>query len=186
MMQTSGPTKALAGIRVLDFSAMIAGPYCTRWLADLGANVIKVEPPEGDHMRHRPPLRNGQSTYFGHLNGGKRCIALNLKHQTGRELALRLAAGADVVVEAFRPGVMSSLGLGSSELRAKYPRLCMPLAASILHSAATLMGGHSVPRFLWQTCSQQCSLLCPFRRHFSIGSLLVKEARSTSISWTAS
>lgn len=123
MMQASSPARALTGIRVVDFSAMIAGPYCTRWLSDLGADVIKVEPPEGDHMRHRPPLRDGSSTFFGHLNAGKRCMALNLKQAAGLDLARRLVAEADVVVEAFRPGVMAGLGLGAAELRAKHPRL---------------------------------------------------------------
>ena len=123
MMPPAGPVRALAGLRVLDFSAMIAGPYCTRWLSDLGADVIKVEPPEGDHMRHRPPLRDGHSAFFGHLNAGKRCMALDLKQADARALAQRLVESADVVVEAFRPGVMERLGLGAAVLHAKHPRL---------------------------------------------------------------
>src|SRR5665213_954802 len=91
----------LTGTRILDFSAMIAGPYCTRWLSDLGAEVIKVEPLEGDHMRTRPPLRNGQSSFFGHLNAGKRSIALNLKKPEAVELAIELGKKSDVVIEAF-------------------------------------------------------------------------------------
>jgi crotonobetainyl-CoA:carnitine CoA-transferase CaiB-like acyl-CoA transferase len=114
---------ALQGLQVIDFSAMIAGPYCTRWLADLGAEVIKIEPPEGDHMRQRPPLRDGHSAYFGHLNSGKRCIALNLKQPDAVRIARTLAAEADIVVEAFRPGVMTRLGLGAEDLRARNPRL---------------------------------------------------------------
>ncbi len=113
----------LAGLRVVDFSGMIAGPYCTRWLADMGAQVTKVEPPEGDHMRQRPPLREGHSAYFGHLNSGKRCVALDLKQPAALEAALRLVEGADVVVEAFRPGVMERLGLGAAKLRARDARL---------------------------------------------------------------
>jgi len=123
MTQGSGPARALADVRVVDFSTMIAGPYCTRWLSDLGADVIKIEPPEGDHMRHRPPLREGHSTFFGHLNAGKRFASLDLKIADAREIAESLIARADVVVEAFRPGVMKRLGLGAAELRAKYPRL---------------------------------------------------------------
>ncbi|VTU30763.1 CaiB/BaiF CoA transferase family protein [Variovorax sp. PBL-E5] len=122
-MHGGGAARALADVRVVDFSAMIAGPYCTRWLSDLGADVIKVEPPEGDHMRHRPPLREGHSTFFGHLNAGKRFMSLDLKQAEARELAERMIARADVVVEAFRPGVMQRLGLGSAEMRARYPRL---------------------------------------------------------------
>lgn len=103
--------KPLAGMRVLDFTSMIAGPYCTRLLADCGAEVLKVEEPHGDHMRSRPPLREGHSTYFGHLNAGKKSVVLDLKSDKGREAARQLAAGSDVVVENFRPGVMKRLGL---------------------------------------------------------------------------
>jgi CoA:oxalate CoA-transferase len=113
----------LQGIRVVDFSAMIAGPYCTRWLADLGADVTKVESPDGDHMRHRPPLRDGHSAYFGHLNTGKNCIALDLKQAAAVEIARALVDDADAVVEAFRPGVMARLGLGPEDLQARNPRL---------------------------------------------------------------
>jgi crotonobetainyl-CoA:carnitine CoA-transferase CaiB-like acyl-CoA transferase len=113
----------LAGLRVVDFSGMIAGPYCTRWLADMGAEVTKVEPPEGDHMRQRPPLHQGHSRFFGHLNAGKRCIALDLKQPSAVAAALRLVEGADVVVEAYRPGVMDRLGLGAAALRARDRRL---------------------------------------------------------------
>src|SRR5215472_6610787 len=97
---------ALAGLRVLDFTTTIAGPHCGRMLADLGAEVIKIEAPDGDMMRTRPPLRNGASTSFGQLNAGKRSIALDLKSAQGVEAARRLVAAADVVVENFRPGVM--------------------------------------------------------------------------------
>lgn len=114
---------ALQGIRVLDFSAMISGPYCGRLLADLGAEVIKLEPPEGDYMRTRPPLRDGVSLYFGVLNAGKRSVALDLKHPDGVALAKDLAAKADVVIENFRPGVMARLGLDYAALAAFNPRL---------------------------------------------------------------
>src|SRR6204780_5768354 len=111
---TSSP---LQGIRVLDFSIMLAGPYCARLLADVGADVIKIEPPEGDDMRLRTPLRAGNSTYFGQLNAGKRSLALDLKSTDAIKLVHQLVAEADVVVENFRPGVMDRLGLGYEALR---------------------------------------------------------------------
>jgi len=114
---------ALEGIRVLDFSAMIAGPYCTRLLADLGAEVIKVEPPEGDYMRSREPRKEGFGLYFGVLNAGKRSIAVDLKKPEGIALVKALAAKCDVVLENFRPGVMKRLGLDSGALRALNPKL---------------------------------------------------------------
>jgi len=114
---------ALQGIRVLDFSAMIAGPYCARLLADSGAEVIKVEPPEGDYMRSRAPMRAGRSVYFGVLNAGKKSIALDLKRPEGAQLARELAAASDVVVENFRPGVMRRLGFDYATLSAANPRL---------------------------------------------------------------
>jgi crotonobetainyl-CoA:carnitine CoA-transferase CaiB-like acyl-CoA transferase len=117
------PSDALSGLRVLDFSIMMAGPYCGRLLADLGADVVKIEPPEGDDMRLRAPLREGQSAYFGQLNAGKRSLALDLKKRGDLETARQLAARADVVLENFRPGVMDRLGLGATALRARNPRL---------------------------------------------------------------
>ncbi len=114
---------ALAGIRVLDFSAMVAGPYCTRLMADSGAEVIKLEPPEGDYMRTRAPIRAGQSVYFGVLNAGKQSVALDLKSPKGVELAKELAAVSDVVVENFRPGVMKRLGFDYATLSAVNPKL---------------------------------------------------------------
>jgi len=142
---------ALRGIKVLDFSAMIAGPYCARWLADLGADVVKVEALDGDHMRHRPPLRDGSSSFFGHLNNGKRCITLDLKQPQAARIALDLACQADVLVEAFRPGVMNRLGLGADAVREANPRLVYcsisgfgqaspvsdrPAYAPVIHSAS--------------------------------------------------
>jgi len=117
------PGDALAGLRVLDFSIMLAGPYCARLFADMGAEVVKIEPPEGDDMRQRAPLRDGHSAYFGQLNAGKKSLALDLKHPEAVALASRLAAEADVVIENFRPGVMDRLGLGAAKLRAANPRL---------------------------------------------------------------
>ncbi len=108
---------ALGGLRVLDFTTTIAGPHCGRMLADLGAEVIKIEAPEGDMMRTRPPLRGGASTSFGQLNTGKKSVVLDLKSAAGVEVARRLAATADVVVENFRPGVMRRFGLDYEALK---------------------------------------------------------------------
>jgi CoA:oxalate CoA-transferase len=103
--------RAFSGLRVLDFTTTIAGPHCTRFLADLGADVIKIEAPEGDMMRSRPPLRNGASSYFGQLNAGKKSVVLDLKNDAAVAAARQLAADADVLVENYRPGVMRRLGL---------------------------------------------------------------------------
>ena len=114
-------TGILAGIRVLDFTSMIAGPYCTRLLADLGAEVIKCEPPGGDYVRVPPPVRDGKSSYFGHLNCGKKSICLDLKQPAARDVILQLARISDVVVENFRPGVMARLGLDYLSLKKVRP-----------------------------------------------------------------
>ncbi|MCW1935004.1 CaiB/BaiF CoA transferase family protein [Pararhodobacter zhoushanensis] len=115
----SGP----APIRVLDFGQVMAGPLAGRLMADVGAEVIKIETPEGDSMRGRPPLRDGHSAYFGTLNAGKRSVVLDLKTDEGRRDAFALALTADVVIENFRPGVMARLGLGYEALSAANPRL---------------------------------------------------------------
>src|SRR5947207_15795696 len=110
-------TAALGRLRVLDFTTTIAGPHCTRLLADLGAEVIKIEAPEGDMMRARPPLRNGASTSFGQLNTGKKSVVLDLKRPEATAAVKRLAATADLVVENFRPGVMARFGLDYETLK---------------------------------------------------------------------
>ncbi len=142
-----------APIRVVDFTQVMAGPFCTRLMADVGAEVLKIEPPEGDAMRGRPPLRDGQSTYFGTLNAGKRSILLDLKTEEGRRDAFHLASTADVVVENFRPGVMARLGLGWEQLSKANPGLIYcsisgfgqegstsmrPAYAPIIHAASGL------------------------------------------------
>ncbi len=101
----------LAGVRVLDFTTIVSGPYCTRLLADLGAEVIKIEPPEGDFIRTQPPLRAGKSAYFAHLNCGKKSLAIDLRQAGAIELIWQLLARSDVLVENSRPGVMQRLGL---------------------------------------------------------------------------
>jgi crotonobetainyl-CoA:carnitine CoA-transferase CaiB-like acyl-CoA transferase len=115
----------LNGVRVLDFSRVLAGPYATMYLADLGADVVKIERPgTGDDTRSfGPPFSQGISTYFLSINRGKRSVVLDLKDPSGRETALALADQADVVIENFRPGVMDRLGLGPSVMRKRNPKL---------------------------------------------------------------
>ena len=115
--------RPFAGLRVLDFTTTIAGPHCTRLLADMGAEVIKIESLEGDMMRSRPPLRNGASTYFGQLNAGKKSVVLDLKSRAAIDAIHALLADTDILVENFRPGVMQRLGLGYPALATAYPRL---------------------------------------------------------------
>jgi formyl-CoA transferase len=107
----------LAGIRVLDFSHALAGPYCTMLLGDLGADVIKVEPPKGDHSRQwGPPFINGESSYFLSVNRNKRSVVLDLKRPAAVAVAEKLAMASDVVVENFKPGTMARLRLDAERL----------------------------------------------------------------------
>jgi len=116
-------TAPLKGIRVLEFCQVAAGPFCAMLLADMGADVIKVESPGGDSMRQWPPFKGGFSENFASVNRNKRSIALDLKSDFGRSAARELAATADVVIENNRPGVMSRLGLGYEDLRQLRPDL---------------------------------------------------------------
>jgi len=117
----SGP---LQGIRVLDFTRVLAGPAATLALADLGAEVLKIEPPgSGDDTRTFPPFRDGESHYFISGNRGKKSIVIDLKSEAGVALARDLAAKCDIVVENYRPGVMDRLGLGYEALSAINPKL---------------------------------------------------------------
>jgi crotonobetainyl-CoA:carnitine CoA-transferase CaiB-like acyl-CoA transferase len=142
---------ALSGLRVIDFTTTIAGPHCTRLLADLGAEVVKIEAPEGDMMRTRPPMRSGASTSFGQLNAGKKSVALDLKSPAAVEAVRRLVSTADVVVENFRPGVMRRFGLDYEALRPLKPDLVycaisgygqtgpsaeLPAYAPVIHAAS--------------------------------------------------
>jgi crotonobetainyl-CoA:carnitine CoA-transferase CaiB-like acyl-CoA transferase len=144
-------TKSFAGLRVLDFSTTIAGPHCARMLADMGAEVIKIETAEGETMRTRPPLRNGCSTAFGQLNVGKKSLVLDLKSPEGLEVVSRLVASADILVENFRPGVMRRLKLDWAILSELNPRLIycsisgygqsgpsaeLPAYAPVIHAAS--------------------------------------------------
>ena len=114
----------LSGIRVLDLTRLLPGAFCTMLLADMGADVIKVEEPDtGDYMRWTPPLVDGQSVLFNALNRNKRSLTLNLKIEVGRELLLSLCETASVLVEGNRPGVMERLSLGWETLHARNPKL---------------------------------------------------------------
>src|SRR5882757_3753637 len=144
-------TKSFADLRVLDFSTTIAGPHCTRMLADMGAEVIKVESVEGETMRTRPPVRNGFSTAFGQLNVGKKSLVLDLKSPDAVEIIRRLVVSADILVENFRPGVMRRLKLDYGSLRELNPKLIycsisgygqtgpsaeLPAYAPVIHAAS--------------------------------------------------
>ncbi|XKE43819.1 CoA transferase [Halomonas organivorans] len=115
--------KPLQGITVLDLSRFLAGPYCTAMLADLGAEVIKVETPHGDDSRHIGPFIDGESVYFAMLNRGKRSVCLNLKEADDLARFQALCADADVLVENFRPGVTRRLGIDEATLRDRHPSL---------------------------------------------------------------
>src|SRR5262245_52711898 len=99
------PTGALAGLRVIDLSQVMAGPYCAMTLADLGADVIKIEPPEGDMTRRMPGAVGTDTPAYNAVNRGKRSVVLDLKSQSGRDAVMRLIEPADILVENSRPGV---------------------------------------------------------------------------------
>ncbi|MCW5633721.1 MAG: CoA transferase [Rubrivivax sp.] len=149
---------ALAGLRVVDFTIVMSGPMCTRLLADAGADVVKIEPPDGDVVRQREPLRGGISTYYASMNCGKRSVVLDLGTAEGRRIARELAVQADVVVENFRPGVMKRLGLDHETLARENPRLVYasisgfgqggpramtPAYAPVIHAASGYEMAHS-------------------------------------------
>src|SRR4051812_37680367 len=113
--------RPLAGISVLDLSRVLSGPSCGKALVDLGADVIKVEPPEGDLTRTAQPRVGGLPVYFAQQNCGKRCISVDLNTEAGRTLVADLAAASDVVVENFRPGVLDRFGLGYAAVSARNP-----------------------------------------------------------------
>jgi crotonobetainyl-CoA:carnitine CoA-transferase CaiB-like acyl-CoA transferase len=123
--RSSQPSRALEGIRVLDFSHALAGPYCTLLMADYGAEVYKLESPRGGDLGRGwgPPFAGGQASFFLGLNRGKRGISIDLKCPEGVELCLQLLDRMDVLVENFRPGTMERLGLGYEAVHARYPRL---------------------------------------------------------------
>ena len=116
---------ALAGLRVIDLSRVLGGPYCTQIMADYGAEVIKVEPPQGDETRDwGPPFKDGLSAYFSGVNRNKRVMALDLRQEDGREILFRLLADADVLIENFKAGSLERWGLGyEAVLKERFPRL---------------------------------------------------------------
>ena len=116
--------KPLFGIRVLDLTQFLSGPYCTQILNDLGADVVKVESPEGDLARHIPPHFVGSdSVYFLAVNRGKKSIAVDLRSTDAQRLVCDLIQANDIVVENFRPGVLARLGISSEVLRKRKPSL---------------------------------------------------------------
>jgi formyl-CoA transferase len=117
------PTGALHGLRVLDVTQVMAGPFCAMLLADLGADVVKVEAPAGDSTRQMPGAAGTDSPSFNAVNRGKRSIVINLKAAEGRDVFTRLARSTDILIENYRPGVMASLGLDYAALSAINPRL---------------------------------------------------------------
>src|SRR5439155_10983001 len=118
------PDGPLTGVTVVDLTRVLAGPYCTMLLHDLGAAVIKVEHPDGgDDARHIGPFVNGRSAYFASINRGKRSIALDLASPADRQSFEALLDGADVLTENFRPGAMDRLGYGWEALHERWPRL---------------------------------------------------------------
>src|SRR3984957_4952854 len=144
-------TGSLHGLRVLDFSTTIAGPHCTRMLADVGAEVTKIESADGETMRIRPPVRSGCSSVFGQLNAGKKSVVLDLKSPEAIEVVRRLVKDADILVENFRPGVMRRLKLDYASLQPLNPKLVycsisgygqtgpsaeLPAYAPVIHAAS--------------------------------------------------
>lgn len=129
------PSGPFAGILVVDLTRVLAGPFCTMMLAELGARVIKVEHPDGgDDSRRFDPFLDGQSAYFASLNRGKESIVLNLKDAGDRDVLLALARRGDVLVENFRPGTMEQLGLGYEHLREANPRLIYAAVSGFGHT----------------------------------------------------
>jgi crotonobetainyl-CoA:carnitine CoA-transferase CaiB-like acyl-CoA transferase len=122
-MTTPSPTGPLSGVRVLDLTRVLSGPFCTMLLGDLGAEVIKVETPgEGDTVRHQGAVKDGLSWYFANYNRNKRSISLNLRAAEGRDILARLIVKSDVLVDNYRPGVLAAMGFTDARLRELNPR----------------------------------------------------------------
>jgi len=124
-VQQTMPMRALAGVRVLDLSRFVAGPFCCQILGDHGADVVKVEKPDGEPARTIPPFARGESLYFFAYNGSKRGMTINFRSAEGLDLLRKLTARADVVVENFRAGTLEKMGLGYDTLAALNPRLIL-------------------------------------------------------------
>jgi crotonobetainyl-CoA:carnitine CoA-transferase CaiB-like acyl-CoA transferase len=116
--------RALDGLKVVDLTRVLGGPFATQLLADHGANVIKVEPPQGDEVRDwGPPFHDGDAAYFLGINRNKRSIGLDLTREEGRQVLLALLKDADILIENFKPGSMEAWGIGYAELSELFPRL---------------------------------------------------------------
>ncbi|MFA5524327.1 MAG: CaiB/BaiF CoA-transferase family protein [Tissierellales bacterium] len=127
--------QALEGIRVLDLTRVLAGPFATMILADMGAEVIKIEMPEkGDDARQYGPFTNGESGYFMSINRNKKSITMNLKNQKSKEVFIEMLKKADVVVENYRPGTMEKLGLGYEEIKKINPKIIYAASSGFGHS----------------------------------------------------
>src|SRR3989475_9226293 len=125
---------ALAGLRVLDVTQVMAGPFCAMILADLGADVIKIEPPSGDSTRQMPGAVRGDSPSFNAVNRGKRSVVINLKVKEGRDVLTRLARSSDILIENYRPSVMTALGVGYEQVAPLNPRLIYASISGYGHS----------------------------------------------------
>src|SRR5689334_14073523 len=135
MTSPASDPRPLAGLVVVDLTRILAGPFCTLVLANLGARVIKVERPDGgDDARTIGPLMNGRSLYFASLNHGKESIALDLKRDADRSVFEDLLGAADVLVENFRPGTMERLGFGWEAIHPRWPRLIYGAASGFGHT----------------------------------------------------
>jgi CoA:oxalate CoA-transferase len=128
--------KPLSDVTVLDLTRALAGPICGRLLSDLGARVIKVEPPDGDLTRLLIPRVDGQSAYYVQYNAGKECVSIDLDGSVGRELFLQLVPHADIVLENYRPGVMDRLGIGYSRLTEVNPEIILASVSGWGHNNA--------------------------------------------------
>jgi CoA:oxalate CoA-transferase len=134
-MESEYMEKALQGVRVLDLTRVLAGPYCSMVLGDLGADIIKIENPEGgDDSRGFGPFVNGESVYFISLNRNKKSLSLNLKTEEGKEIFRKLVKEADIVVENYRPGTMEKLGLGYEELEKINPGIIYAASSGFGHT----------------------------------------------------
>src|SRR5258706_14037713 len=123
-MTTESTTGAMSGLRVIDLTRVLGGPYCTQILADHGADVVKVEPPAGDETRDwGPPFHEEDAAYFVGINRNKRSIGLDLASEGGRAVLMRMLEDADVLIENFKPGTLDKWGIGEDVLRAKFPKL---------------------------------------------------------------
>jgi CoA:oxalate CoA-transferase len=135
MVRSDKAKKALSGIRVLDLTRVLAGPFCTMLLGDMGAEIIKIETPgHGDDARRYPPFIGRESAYFMNLNRNKKSLVLNLKRPRAKEIFLKLAEKSDVVIENFRPGTMEKLGLGHAVIKSRNPDIVYACISGFGHT----------------------------------------------------